>query len=1289
MARGRTQYIVVFSLANSVIILYFVLSMYLKSLTLLGFKSFADKTTLNFLPGVTAIVGPNGCGKSNISDAIRWVLGEQSAKALRAGEMAEVIFNGTETRKPLAMAEVSLTIGDIDKQQLKAAGIELEFNEVTITRRVFRDGASEYFINKIPCRLRDIQQLFMGTGVGKASYSIIAQGNITQILSSKPEDRRLIFEEAAGITRYKSQKKEALKKLEYTDQNLLRVSDLIREVKRQIGSLQRQAGKARRYKQLSIELQHLETQYARHQYDVLNSGMASLSEKARGLEAEIEKLSLEVLQLEDEIARQRQELAEVEKNLAESNRRSLELKAEIERHQNRINYNTERIAELERQNQNAINEITQAEERRSAAQKELETLQTNIEKSQAALEEKRRILNERRSVLSQVEKELVDMQNNLRNAQSQSFGCAQQLSRLRNEIISIEARQQSNLTRLEKLHVEKSQIEQEQTQLKERLETFAQSVEQQKQEATNKRLSVEECQKRLQEIQVQARAITQELENLSRQQAGQRSRLSVLEQLEQAREGFSAAAAAVLRQSKNVLGSLADRIRVPDEYIVAVESALGANLQVILTEHPETAFQILDELTATKKGKASVAALNLRPAAEYIENHDSSVHPTANEENHATAHQNGKVHALSIIQADPTVSHILKGLLGKTYIVPDLKTAANALQNGLAGCDFVTLKGELLNRYGIFTGGYANGNGSASAPSSILGRKNQIAVLKDQLSKLQIQIDEARAKHTALTDEQKTINLALQDAQKQLRECEMTIAQREGEFKALQNALRLMMQRRENVDFEIESIQKDNAKAVERKNELSAKVSELERLEQEASQKIAALNTTIEEARQRRDAANTALTEAKVSLASEEQLFAAYCRQKDPLQTRIKELTQLAEQRKGEISRILERRQQYTIEIEESRQTIERLSHEREQANHQTTSLFELKSRLESEINERENRLKEARSTLANLQQQRNNIEIELTQKRMTIQNICERIYQKYQVRVEEVRSECITITIADQGQAKVETLTPEEMQARGLSTDWDAVANQITVLQKRIDEMGPVNLVAIEEYEETEQRYEFLTQQSDDLQKAKQQLLEVINKINSQTRDMFIETFNKIRENFQQIFVEVFGGGKADLRLIDEGDVLESGIEIVARPPGKQLQSISLLSGGEQAMTAISLLFSIYMVKPSPFCFLDELDAPLDESNINRFAKILQRFINNSQFIIITHNKRTISMADAVYGVTMQERGVSKVMSVKFRAFENNEIKAGSNNGESTSVNIDAQKTPQIPPTEEVVLTK
>src|ERR1700733_760599 len=352
--------------------------MYLKNLTVLGFKSFANKTSLNFQPGVTAIVGPNGCGKSNVSDAIRWVLGEQSAKALRGGEMADVIFNGTDGRKPLGMAEVSLTIGGVDEDHLTAAGVEVSYSEVTVTRRIFRDGGSEYFLNKTPCRLKDIQQLFMGTGVGRTSYSILAQGHITQILSSKPEDRRMIFEEAAGITKFKSQKRESLRKLEYTEQNLLRVADLIREVKRQIGSLQRQAGKARRYKQISMELQHLETQLARHQFDVLLSEISEKEAKAAQLRGEIETGSAEVLRCEDEIKQLRERLMELEHEVSAQQQRGLELKSEVDRHESHIQFNEERLRELESQNARALADIALAEERCHAASDELANVQQHL-----------------------------------------------------------------------------------------------------------------------------------------------------------------------------------------------------------------------------------------------------------------------------------------------------------------------------------------------------------------------------------------------------------------------------------------------------------------------------------------------------------------------------------------------------------------------------------------------------------------------------------------------------------------------------------------------------------------------------------------------------------------------------------------------------------------------------------------------------------------------------------------------------------------------------------------------
>src|SRR5688572_13628063 len=399
--------------------------MYLKNLTMFGFKSFADKTSLNFQPGVAAIVGPNGCGKSNVSDAIRWVLGEQSAKALRGGEMADVIFTGTDGRKPVGMAEVSLTLGDVDEEHLRAAGVEVSYSEVTVTRRIFRDGGSEYFINRVPCRLKDIQQLFMGTGVGRTSYSIMAQGHITQILSSKPEDRRMIFEEAAGITKYKSQKRESLRKLEYTEQNLVRVADLIREVKRQIGSLQRQAGKAKRYKQISMELQHLDTQLARHQLDVLLGEIRGKQSAADSLRTEIETGSADVLRHEDEIGELRDQLSELEQEVSATQQRGLELKSELDRHESRIQFNEERLRELIDQNSKANTDITQAEERRRVTQEELAGLQQRLAASEAMLQQHQRTLQTKQGALKQIEDQLKQDQESLRSAQADAFSAAQ------------------------------------------------------------------------------------------------------------------------------------------------------------------------------------------------------------------------------------------------------------------------------------------------------------------------------------------------------------------------------------------------------------------------------------------------------------------------------------------------------------------------------------------------------------------------------------------------------------------------------------------------------------------------------------------------------------------------------------------------------------------------------------------------------------------------------------------------------------------------------------------------
>jgi chromosome segregation protein len=1210
--------------------------MHLKGLTILGFKSFADKTSLTFQPGITCIVGPNGCGKSNVADAVRWVLGEQSAKALRGGEMADVIFNGTDARKPLGMAEVSLTITDVDEDHLRAAGVDLAYNEITVTRRVFRDGGSEYYINRTPCRLKDIQQLFLGTGVGRASYSIMAQGNITQILSSKPEDRRMVFEEAAGITRFKSQKREALRKLEHTEQNLLRISDLIREVKRQIGSLQRQAGKARRYRALQQELQHLDTQLARHQFDTLQAEIEERTATLQQLRQELEHTSDLLLREENEILQLRSQLSELEHEISQTQQRGLELRNQAERHEHRIQFNEERLQELQNRHTAALNDIAQAEERQRAATAELESLQTRIQQTEAGLDGLRETFQQRQQAVQNVESQLQQRRLELEETQANLFQAAQHLSRLRNEINALDLHRQGNLVRLEKLSSEKIQLEEERTHSDQRLQEFMANVEAERSQVHTQRVSVEEQQQRLQDLHRRLEQAAQELETLVQQQAALRSSLGVLEQLQSEHEGFGPGTLAALEQTELALGSLADRIRVPDPYVTAVEHALGHHLQLVLAREPNTARQILSTLATDKKGRASVVPLEWQHADP------SEDTPPIPDCPHGQS-------ALSVIEADPEIRPLLHRLLARTRIVTSLDDAAAAWANGGNNFDYVTSRGELLSRHGVFTGGDLNGSSTDANASSILGRKNQIAQLQQQLAELQDHITAASRSRGQWLSEQTSAQAALQTDQNTLRASEVAVATHEGEVTALQNASKILNQKIETVVFEIQSLAQQEEEGQQKRTALAADLSAAEQEETTRQQRLNELAADLESLRQQRESTGAALTEVRVSLATEEQLLQSLQRQCQPLELRRAELQQLATERRASITECLDRQSSAEAEISESRQRIDTLHHGREQIGRQAADLDTRRTSLETDIASREDGLRAHRQQLSQLQERRSTLEVELAQKEMGTENLRNRIREKYQINLDDIPSECITITFADQGPPKIQTLTPEEMAQAGASTDWNAIADQVAALEKRLGDMGPVNMVAIEEYEETEQRYQFLSQQHDDLVNAKNELHEVLTRINTQTRTMFLETFEKIRENFRGMFTEVFGGGKADLRLVNEGDVLESGIDIVARPPGKQLQTISLLSGGEQTMTAVALLFAIYQVKPSPFCVLDELDAPLDESNINRFIRILQRFLEKSQFIIITHNKRTIGMADVLYGVTMPDHGISKIVSVKF----------------------------------------
>ena len=1207
---------------------------YLKNLTALGFKSFADKTSLDFQPGMTAIVGPNGCGKSNVSDAVRWVLGEQSAKALRGSGMADVIFNGTDNRKALGMAEVSLTLGGIDTDQLKAAGVDLPYNEVTVTRRIFRDGASEFFINKVACRLKDIQQLFMGTGMGRASYGIMAQGNITQLISSKPDDRRTVFEEAAGITRFKSQKKEALRKLDYTEQNLLRASDTIREVKRQIGSLQRQAGKARRYKAAMDELQSLESQFARHQLGEIQETIRQCEQAISKFKDKSDDFTGTIESEEALINQSRQQRGAIEKQVSEAQENDANLQAELERLESRIQFSHERICELDEQVAKAYDDIAQAEQRRSDAEQELAEMQGKLGNADNAVGDKRRAVDEKQAACDALEEELGQRQEALRQAQSESYSVAQELTRVRNEINSIDLQKRGNTVRLEKLTSEKTQLEEESAKLREQLGQFSSDVESRRSTAQSHRGTVEERQQRLVELQENLAKLTVELNDLLRVQAEKRSRLNVLKQLQASNEGVSAGAQAAISESEAALGLLADQIRVPGEHVAAVEAALGRHLQLVITRQATDAQSILASLNEGKKGRADIVALNLISGGA----------PPAIDT--AKLGEFGGVAALGQVGCDAAVQPLLDRLLGRLVIVPDLDAAMRGRERH-SDLDFVTSAGELLSRHGVFSGGRGNGNTSAS----LLARKNEIAGLEKELEGLGGNVDELSCEKGDMQGEQTSLQAGLQQEQNELRQQEVSIASSEGELKALENSQRVLAQKIEGVTFELESLAGQESEGSGKRDQLAAELVSLEEREVANSTLLGEVTGVVEGLRGRRDAANAELTEAKVGLASEEQLLASFRRQLEPLNVRIGELGQLVTQRRGDIEAAGNKKTQTEKEIADSTQRIGAVRVEREQSSGNIAGLLLQKAEADQKVEEREEALRAVREELSSSQERRSKLEVELAQNNMMAENLCERIQEKYQVVLQDVEPECLKVTGDEAGSLEVETVADG-----GVETDWERVGEKVAELQDRIDRMGPVNLVAIEEYKEIEQRYAELTRHHDDLVQAKERLLEIIEKINTETTEMFRTTFEQIRENFRDLFTEVFEGGKADLVLVDEEDVLNSGIEIVARPPGKKLQSITLLSGGEQTMTAVSLLFSIYQVSPSPFCLLDELDAPLDESNINRFIRVLKRFLDQSQFLIITHNKRTISMADTLYGVTMQEQGVSKIVSVKFQETERGE---------------------------------
>jgi chromosome segregation protein len=1231
--------------------------MYLQSLEILGFKSFAVKTVLNFDKGVTAIVGPNGCGKSNVLDAMRWVLGEQSAKALRGGEMSDVIFSGTDSRPALGMAEVSLRFADCEKE------LGVDWNEVCVTRRVFKDGASDYLLNKTPCRLKDIHQLFMDTGIGRSAYSIMEQGKIDQILSSRPEDRRAIFEEAAGITKFKSQKKEALRKLEATESNLIRVTDIIREVKRQIGSLQRQAAKARRYQGMITDLRILETHHAHRQFTTLTGEIdGAAAEIARLTEAQALQ-EAEIEEQETRVMARRAKIEELESSLTDARQVVQDLRSHIQNAESRIGFNTQRVEEFGGLMERYEREIAAAEEKLAIQQSQIEHNDQELAAITDALKSEQSRLSEQTGSVNALSATRLETERGLQAVFSSISKIENRLSALRNEVGSLINQRDGSETRMGILQSEIEQLGSGAAQLRERLEGVRGRIEEQSRELEARNAEAREADLEARAIGGELDATDRELRTQNGLLAGNESRAGALRQMIESGEGLGEGTQAVLRGLDNapffkpgIAGVLASHIRVGTEDVAAVEAAFGQHLQGVVMKDAMIAESVVKTLSAKQWGRAQ---LILRELQETGSQPDDEAVP-----------EGTLGWARDRVKTDATLAPLVALLLGRFAIVADVDTAIRLAREQLEmpvekRCDFVTVTGELVTRQGVLTGGRAKGE---SAGASMLHRKNQIAALEEEAAGIREKIAALTASREQAAGRLDAARARLTGARDEAQKLTVAISACRGEFQQLEREEREKARKLETLTLERENVRTRHDEAVEKiatreteAGELGGQLTELQSRQHTAAAEL-------DELREREGALITELNELRIKVATEKQRHDSLYNQRAPMTARLNELRELIQHRRRDIDGYRGKIDALEAETARIGEEIESARGRLVDAEAEVTRLGEQRAAMVGEAEEIESSLRILRRQLSECTEQRGQQDVRRTQLQLRIDNLSEHMQRRHQVEIRDFQPDTYLLLsslrelgkrrktaddAAPEGSEQPAEAAPETPIAPVVEgeqqIDWNRIEELVRELDQRLDSMGPINIDAIQEYDELEQRYAFLEQQLNDLTKSKIELLDVITKINETTRKLFAETFEQIRVNFQEMFVELFGGGKANLVLADETDPLESGIEVIAKPPGKQLQSISLLSGGEKTMTAVSLLFAIYMVKPSPFCVLDEMDAPLDESNIMRFVKILDRFVDQSQFVVITHNKRTISRADVLYGVTMEEHGVSKLVGVKF----------------------------------------
>jgi chromosome segregation protein len=1192
---------------------------YLKQIEITGFKSFADKTKLQFEPGMIAIVGPNGCGKSNVSDAIRWVLGEQRPTALRCAKMPDVVFNGTDTRKPLGMAEVSITFTDCE------GILETEFNEVTITRRVFRSGEGQYFINKNLCRLRDIHRLFMGTGIGTTSYSVMAQGQIDAILSSKPEDRRAVFEEAAGITKFKADRKEALRKIEQTDANLLRLADVIREVKRQIGTLQRQAGKAQRYKELRDELRGLDIFLTRRR-------LAALDVRVRELDTSIHALGEQLVSHQEFVAEAEAESSRIHGLIHETEARIASLTEQAAQADNRfiraqevIKVNEQRIAEYqswaERDNREISDTQAQVEQlrlqieslaqKRTLMQQASATEKAKLEEAQARFDAHKAQIDQTRSLLQQDRQRTVE--------------CERRSAQIQSTLADMESRQREQLMRRDRLTSEQrqvqeslAQVEQARADAKSRFDAFQSAAD-----VVRERFDALEQERG--EAADELRALQEEAAKMQSEAAAKRAQIDLLTDRGEAAEEYAAGTKQLLDPAnplaldpQTVLGPLADAFNAPAALRLALEAALRAWLDAVLVR----------DAAGARRAVALLLAQGAHAAARIVVADESA--PGA-----IPAPPSGLTPLLAHVTVNDRCKAAAQRLLGRVFLADALSAVPESIPDG---CSVVTREGAIFHADGCVELWMPE-----SQVSSPLARRMLVADTSEQLAALEERLAAHRRRLEALSARAGELSRLLGQTRQELDDNRRKAAQAEGEHQSVSRDADRARARLQTVTRELDELSAKTSGDESARGELTEELRELIYTRNELLEKTAEKSALLHELEGVYGDLSQALTECRIQVSSITQQLEHAASQGEALQARIDELARTIQGRARGVMSYDESISRLASEIKGLEANLDPMRIAAEALHMRIDETRRERAARQRELEKTDATLSERRRALDATRDNKSRAEIDVAESRMKRQNLIDHIYNEYGLSADEL------VAHADpawEGGAQPPVPEIEERAAR-LSAD--------------IQALGPVNLVAIEEYKELEERYTFLKAQEDDLLKSKQQILELITMINAKSGEMFQSTFEQANANFERMFTKLFNGGQAKLVLLENTeDPLECGIDIIARPPGKRPQSVTLLSGGERTMTAVSLLFAIFMIKPAPFCMLDELDAALDDSNIGRFVQALKDFLTHSQFLIITHNQHTIAGSDIVYGVTQQEKGVSKIVSMRLREIGVKELAVG-----------------------------